>query len=137
MSSAKVGQIYNMLLAVHSQLSRVDKQFAWFQDPMKLEDAYGRLWPIPVEHSYLMVKGAIKGKFQTGVGKSLVARNQWVLFDPSNTQKIFSPENWDPVPGMRITMAMILPQMEDKYLCPRLDCPSTIFTDALGGGNNW
>jgi hypothetical protein len=104
---------------------------------MKFEDAYGRVWPIPVEYSYRMMEGAVRGKFLTGPGRALVEKNQWQLLDSTNKWKIFSPNNWDPIPGMNITMAMLVPQKDDSILCPRLNCPSNSYTDAVGGGKIW
>lgn len=83
------------------------------------------------------MEGAVRGKFKNGRGKKLVERNQWQLFDPSDPRILFSAENWEPVPGMKITMAMIIPQSDDEMVCPRLNCTSKLYTDALGGGKNW
>jgi hypothetical protein len=83
------------------------------------------------------MEGALRGKFKNGPGKKLVERNQWQLFDPSNPRRVFSEENWKPFPRMKITMAMIVPQSDDKMVCPRLKCTSKSYTDAFGGGRNW
>ncbi|KAF4626011.1 hypothetical protein G7Y89_g12151 [Cudoniella acicularis] len=132
--SAKVTQIYNVLLSVQSNLSNLNTRHTWLQDPMKFEDAYGRVVPIPVEFDYSMMEGIIRGKFQSGRGKVLVERNQWKLFNPANPQNLLSAENWEPLPGMKITMAMIIPQKNEDMVCPRLNCPSKSYRDALGGG---
>ncbi|KAE8445955.1 hypothetical protein EG329_012734 [Mollisiaceae sp. DMI_Dod_QoI] len=132
----KIGDIYNILLAVRSRLSELDTRYTWFQKPMRFEDAYGRIWPIPVEYNYWMMEGAVRGKFQSGRGRTLVERDQWQLFDSTNTRNIFSPDNWEPIPGMNITMAMIIPQTDDNTFCPKLNCPSNSYTDAIGGGKN-
>jgi hypothetical protein len=46
--------MYNVLLSVRSRLSEPDTRHTWFQEPMRFEDAYGRVWPIPVEYDYLV-----------------------------------------------------------------------------------
>jgi hypothetical protein len=84
-----------------------------------------------------MMEGALRGKFQKGRGKRLVERDQWQLFDSTNPRTVFSAENWEPIPGMKITMAMIIPQSDDMMVCPRLNCASKLYTDALGGGKIW
>jgi hypothetical protein len=84
-----------------------------------------------------MMEGAVRGHFREGRGKMLVERNQWQLFDPSNARMVLSAENWEPFPGMKITMAMIIPQFDDEMVCPRLNCSFKIWTDALGGGKIW
>lgn len=136
-NSAKVAEMYNILIVVRSRLPEPDTRHTWFQEPVKLEDAYGRIWPIPVEYDYSMMEGALRGKFQNGRGKSLVERNRWQLFDSTNTQHIISPVNWEPIPGMKITMAMIIPQNDNIVVCPRLNCISTSFHMAMGGGQVW
>jgi hypothetical protein len=125
------------MVLIRSRLCGPDNSHTWFQEPMRFEDPYGRILPIPVEYSYMMIEGLVRGKFRSGRGKSLVERDQWQLFDSTNTKHIFSPENWEPIPGMRITMAMIIPQRSDDMLCPRLNCPSSSYTDASGGGKSW
>jgi hypothetical protein len=51
-SSARVTEIYDTLIAIRSQISRPDARHTWFQEPLKLEDAYGRIFPIPTEYDY-------------------------------------------------------------------------------------
>ena|ERR1700733_13589562 len=126
-----------MLSSIQSTLGGPDTRHTWFQEPMRLEDAYGRIWPIPVEYDYSMVEGALHGKFLSGRGSRLVKENQWQLFDSSNPRSVFSRENWEPTPGMKITMAMVLQSIYHKMCCPRLNCHSEAYTDALGGGKNW
>jgi hypothetical protein len=84
-----------------------------------------------------MMEGALRGHFRKGRGSSLVKHGQWQLFNPSKAQTVLSAENWEPIPGMKITMAMIIPQFDDEIVCPRLNCSSKICTDALGGGKIW
>ena len=84
-----------------------------------------------------MMEGALRGHFREGRGKKLVERNQWQLFDPSSPRNIFSVVNWETFPGMEINMAMIIPQSDNQMVCPRLNCASKSYTDALGGGKIW
>jgi len=104
---------------------------------MRLEDAYGRIWPVPAEYDYSMVEGLLRGKFLHGRGRQFVEENQWQLFDPSDSQKVFSRESWEPIPGMKITMALILQSTYYRMCCPRLDCHSEMYMNATGGGKHW
>ncbi|PVH68040.1 hypothetical protein DL98DRAFT_662356, partial [Cadophora sp. DSE1049] len=131
---SKICEIHNTVLWVRNRLSQPDTRHTWLQEPMRWEDAYGRVFPIPAEFDYPMMEGALRGHFRDGRGKKLVERNQWQLFDPSSPGTVFSAENWDPFPGMKITMAMIIPQFDDQMVCPRLNCSSKSYTDAPGGG---
>jgi hypothetical protein len=56
---------------------------------MRFEDAYDRLWPIIVEYDYSMMERALRGKFQSGRGKTLVEQDQWQLFDSADPEHIF------------------------------------------------
>jgi hypothetical protein len=94
------------MVLIRSRLYGPNISHTWFQEPMRFEDPYGRIWPIPVEYNYMMVEGLVRGKFKSGRGKSLVERDQWQLFESTNTKHIFSPENWEPIPGMKITMVI-------------------------------
>lgn len=131
---SKVSEIYNNTLWIRTHLSQPDTRHTWLQEPMQWEDAYGRVFPIPAEFDYPMMEGALRGHFREGRGMKLVKNNQWQLFDPSNPRVIFSEENWEPFPGMKITMAMIIPQFDSQMVCPRLNCLSKSYTDAIGGG---
>jgi hypothetical protein len=44
--------MYNVLLSVRTRLSEPDTCHTWLQEPMRFEDAYGRLFPIPAEFDY-------------------------------------------------------------------------------------
>ncbi|PQE03553.1 kinetoplast-associated kap protein [Rutstroemia sp. NJR-2017a BVV2] len=131
---SNLSDIYNNVLWIRTRLSEPDTRHTWLQEPMRWEDAYGRVFPIPVEFDYAMMEGALRGKFREGRGKKLVERNQWQLFDPSSPRAIYSAENWEPFPGMKITMAMIIPQSDDQMVCPRLNCSSKSYAHSLGGG---
>ncbi|OBT58091.1 hypothetical protein VE04_01819 [Pseudogymnoascus sp. 24MN13] len=133
-TGSKVSEIYTAVLWLQTHHSEPDTRYTWLQEPMRWEDAYGRVIPIPVEFDYPMMEGALRGHFQKGRGKKLVERNQWQLFDPSNPRTIYSAENWEPCPGMKITMAMIISQSNDQIVCPRPICSSKSYTDATGSG---
>lgn len=50
--SSKVSEIYNTVLWVRTRLSEPDTRHTWLQEPMRWEDAYGRVFPIPAEFDY-------------------------------------------------------------------------------------
>jgi hypothetical protein len=52
--SFKVSEIYNAVLWVQTRLSEPDTRHTWLQEPMRWEDAYGRVFPIPAEFDYLV-----------------------------------------------------------------------------------
>jgi hypothetical protein len=50
--SSKVSEIYNIILCVQTGLTEPDTRHTWLQDPMRFEDAYGRIFPIPAEFDF-------------------------------------------------------------------------------------
>ncbi|KAG4438704.1 hypothetical protein IFR05_005831 [Cadophora sp. M221] len=105
---ARINEIYEFLFFLRSNLSKLDTRHTYLQEPMRFEDAYGR--------------------------KTLVERDMWQLFETSNAQNVLSASNWEPLPGMEITMAMIVPRRDNSLSCPRLNCLSKASQDAPGGG---
>ena len=71
--------MYKIILSLRSNLSGPDTCHIWFQEPMRFEDAYGRVWPIPVEYDFAMMEGALQGKFRKGPGKKRVEKGLWQL----------------------------------------------------------
>ncbi|KAH6672071.1 hypothetical protein B0J14DRAFT_669653, partial [Halenospora varia] len=49
---SRVSEIYNTILWIRTRLSRPDTRHTWLQEPMRWEDAYGRVFPILVEFDY-------------------------------------------------------------------------------------
>ncbi|KAH6713055.1 hypothetical protein BKA61DRAFT_68580 [Leptodontidium sp. MPI-SDFR-AT-0119] len=129
---AKINEIYKILLFLRSNLPGPDTRHTYFQEPTRLEVAYGRIWP--VEYDFAMMEGVLRGKFRKGPGKRLVERDMWQLFETSNAQSVLSASNWWPLPGLEITMAMMVPGRDNSLSCPRLNCSSNSFNDTLGGG---
>jgi hypothetical protein len=68
------------------------------------------------------MKGALRGEFQTRLYQ--------------RTERI-SARNWEPLPGIKITKAMIIPQLDNEIICPRLGCSSKIHHNAPAGGKIW
>ena len=84
-----------------------------------------------------MVEAVVRAKFREGRGSRLVKQNQWQLLDTRNTHRQITSERWEFVPGLKITMALVLPQVATRMQCPRPGCASISYTEALGGGYNW
>lgn len=57
-----------------------------------------------------MVEAVVKAKFRQDRGSKLVQRDQWRHLDPRNTRLQLTEENWEFVLGMKIVMAMVIPQ---------------------------
>ncbi|KAF4613369.1 hypothetical protein G7Y89_g15518 [Cudoniella acicularis] len=132
---AKTLEIYNIVVTLQSHVPKPNTEHTWFQRPMYLEDAFGRPITIGPEFNFAMVEAVIRARFQEGRGKRLVEKGQWQLLDARNTRKDIDKSSWEYIPGMNITMVIIIPQINGKICCPRPDCLSTAYLKAPGGGN--
>jgi hypothetical protein len=43
---------YNLLVSIQTSLPSPNTRHTFFQDPMQVEDAFGRLFPVPVEYNW-------------------------------------------------------------------------------------
>lgn len=84
-----------------------------------------------------MVEAVVRARFREGRGKRLVEKNQWQLLDPRNTRRHIDADTWEFIPGMKITMAMVIPQIDQNMRCLRPGCPSTAYLKAPGDGSIW
>ena len=78
-------------------------------------------------------------RFKNGLGRCEVLAGDYEIFNARNTAHVLTiTENNTLVPGMSVNMAVVV---ESKAIsrgkCPRLQCPSRIFTDATYGGKIW
>jgi hypothetical protein len=80
-----------------------------------------------------MLEAVVKAKFRKGRGKRLVEKDQWKLLDLRNTRHSINAITWEFIPGMRVTMAMIIPQIDKDMRCPCPGCPSTSYLKTVGG----
>lgn len=125
---------YNLLLSLQTNISVASTAHTWLQSRMRVEDPFGIPFPVPTEYDYAMLEAVIRARFREGKGKDLVAHDQWELFDTSNPSISINSNKWQFFPGMKITMAMILPRFNSEMRCPRPGCHSTTYLEAPGGG---
>ena len=116
-----------------------DLRHTWFQDPVKLEDALGRILPIPSEYNYSKVEAIVKDQFKAGPGRQRVLQGDYELFDAKNSNHMISNSEWTGLlPGMNIKMAIIVEQpFSEVECCPMPRCISRNFRAMQGGGNVW
>ncbi|MCJ1396035.1 hypothetical protein MMC18_008922 [Xylographa bjoerkii] len=132
-------QVYTILLHWQTHLPTLDLKHTWLQDPARLEDALGRIIPVPSEYDYDTVSAIIKAQFQKGPLGRLVAANRYELFNVRNTKSQITKDNWTGfLPGAFIKMAVIVKaDLEDGKHCPVRDCTSKSFLETSGGGMTW
>jgi hypothetical protein len=79
-------------------------------------------------------------QFSTGLGHDKVFSGEYELFNNIDSEIDLSRDNFTNVglvPGMNITMAIIIGQYGESGRCPRTDCKSRSFIDGAMGGNPW
>ena len=132
-------QIQDIVLHTQTRLPPPDHRFTWFQEPVKFEDALGRVLPIPSEYNYGMVTAIIRDQFRSGPGHRLVLAKQYELFDVRNAASSITNEQWAGfLPGAHIKMAAIVGQeFNSQERCPMPQCVSETFSAAMGGGYTW
>jgi hypothetical protein len=55
-------EIYNLLVSIQTKLPTPDTRHTFFQDPMQVEDAFGHLFPVPVEYNWEVSVGSEESK---------------------------------------------------------------------------
>jgi hypothetical protein len=79
-------------------------------------------------------------QFSTGLGHDKVFSGEYELFNSVDSETVLSRDNFTNVglvPGMSITMAIIIGQYGELGRCPRTDCKSRSFIDGPMGGKSW
>ncbi|KAF2835247.1 hypothetical protein M501DRAFT_942486 [Patellaria atrata CBS 101060] len=116
-------------------------QYTWFQEPVRFEDAMGRVFPVPSEYTWGKLRAVLVEQFRNGPGYEKVLAGEFELFNSmDSTQDISGHEDSETlIPGMRITMAIIIGQYDwrGSNRCPRPGCKSTTFEPHKGGGSSW
>jgi hypothetical protein len=66
----------------------IDTRYTFFQVPIKVEDALGRIWPVPSEYSISDFHAIISSKFMEQPGQDEVKAGNYELFNQKNSQPI-------------------------------------------------
>ena len=132
-------QIHNMVLRWQTDLPYPDLRHTYFQDPVKFEDALGRILPIPSEYDFCKVSAIIREQFKHGPGHRKVIANQYELFNARYSDSQLTRDNWTHfLPGAYVKMAVVVQQpFGDSECCPMPTCGSRAFREDPGGGKVW
>jgi hypothetical protein len=83
------------------------------------------------------LEAIIMAQFSTGPGHEKVFAGEYELFDNAT---VLTRDNFGDtglLPGMSITMAIIVGQYGELVRCPRPDCKSLAFATSPNGGKIW
>ena len=132
-------QIYGLVLRSQTSLPFPDLRHTWFQDPVKFEDALGRIIPIPSEYDHAKVFAIIREQFKTGPGRRKVLNQEYELFNVQNSGRKITEQAWTGfLPGASIKMAVVIQYpFSDQEACPMPHCGSQTYEKAAAGGNIW
>lgn len=138
-SSVSTQQIYTIVLEIRASVLGMDTRFTYFQAPVRVEDALGRVFPFASECSIEALNAEIKARFKNGPGKKQVSAGDYEIFNAKNTDQILTISGHNILlPGMSINMAIVL---ENEFAagdqCPVPNCTSETFVEAVGGGRTW
>jgi len=157
---AKVWSTNLQILAFFSSLqnnqTQIDIRHTWFQEPLRLDDAFGRTIPIPVEYGWSVrltfpsdismtdhlqkLEAIIHDQFCRGPGSEKVFASEYEIFKTEDSSQLINQQNFSLLPpGAAITMAMVIGRYEGGIndQCPKPDCKSKMFTSNDAGGLMW
>ncbi|KAB8298850.1 hypothetical protein EYC80_001011 [Monilinia laxa] len=117
----------------------VDTRFTYFQAPVKVEDALGRVFPVPSDYSFGDLRALIQHRFKVGPGHSQVSNGNYEIFNSKNRKQIVSEEYCNILglsPGSMLTMAIIVDEIvkTQDNTCPMPRCGSHNTSPLMGGG---
>lgn len=132
-------QIYTIVLELRACLPGIDSRFTYFQSPVRVEDALGRVFPFSSECSIEALNAEIKARFKEGPGVTEVMAGDFEIFNAKNTDQVLTISGRNGLlPGMSINMAIILEkEFAEGDKCPMPHCTSRTFIEAVGGGKTW
>ena len=132
--------MYTTILEIRSSLLLPpDTRWTHFQTPVKVEDALGRIFPVPSEYCLEELKMIIQHRFKEGPGHLQVAAGDYELFNTNNSKQIIdSTSRLALLPGQEITMAILIDQVIfNDHICPMPKWPSVKTRVVAGGGRCW
>ncbi|KAF2734844.1 hypothetical protein EJ04DRAFT_227440 [Polyplosphaeria fusca] len=126
-------QIYNVLLEMRSA-RLLDTRWTFFQAPYVFKDALGRVYPIPSEFDFDLIRTIIKGRFWQKPGYRQVLLADYELLTTRDTRQVISANTylW---PDATISMAIVLnTPSTGTDCCPISGCRSTRCENRQEGG---
>lgn len=152
-------QIMSFIVNLQSSNLSPELRYTWVQEPIKFEDAMGRVIPIPSEYNWeasrhlfhtmvilrsrflsQKLEAIIMAQFGNGPGYKKICAGEYELFNSLDSSHVISrAENEVLTPGLNITMAIIVGQYQSgtSNRCPRPGCKSDNLTSTESGGKAW
>ncbi len=110
------------------------------QDPVLVEDALGRKFPVPSEYDFGLLDQIIRHKFDVGPGSAEVRHGNYQILDAKNRDLVLSSQS-RLRPGSLLLMAILVAKPPIDLLtddaCPMPRCTSNKTMQVEGGGRAW
>jgi len=131
--------MYSIMVELRASIPSLDTRHPFFQAPVKVEDALGRIFPVPSEYSFDDLEAIIQRRFRKDPGQKQVTAGDYELCNTRNTKQVIASDSGvGLLPGMSITMAIYLRRSASKDdCCPMPKCGSSRTSPVPGGGRTW
>ena len=130
-------QIYTIVLELRANTRPIDTRFTYFQEPARVEDVLGRVFPFPSECSIEALHTEIRVRFKQGPGKAEVMAEAYELANANDSRQVLTvADDAMLLPGMSITMAIVVEKASNESdQCP--SCSSQTFKEIAFGAKIW
>lgn len=117
----------------------VDIRWTHFQAPVKVEDALGRIFPVPSEYDLSDLHALIRHRFRKGPGNREIGAGSFKLIDKRNRVVVNRSSMSRLLPGLDILMSIIVADaaIGMKETCPATQCASQNTVSVPWGGRTW
>ena len=108
------------MLELRNSARGPDTRFTYFQAPVRVEDAFGRVFPFPSECSPKALDAEIKTRFKEGISKGIskeaVMAGLYKIVDAkTNKQLLPLPGHDILLPGMSISMTFTYTELRSGF----------------------
>ena len=129
--------LFNLLFKMQTDVALRTSPTTWFQEPIRFEDACGRIIPIPSEYQYHQVLAVIDAQFATGPTRWIVSSGRYELYNMTNGCNLLTRCDWsDFLPGAYIKMA-VFAGVFDMGGCSSQTCAARFFQSNSCGNRKW
>lgn len=128
------------MIELRDSVCGIDTRFTYFQAPIRVEDALGRVFPFPSECSIEALTAEIKARFRGGPSEKEVLAGDFEIFinARNNTKLLITSGRNVLLPGMSVNMVIVVVDfVAGSDECPMPHCASKTLAEVIGGGKTW
>ncbi|KAM7182783.1 hypothetical protein V8F20_012840 [Naviculisporaceae sp. PSN 640] len=121
-------RVFEAVVQLQSSVSamNVDARWSYFQSPVRVEDALGRVFPVPSEYSMCQLHAILRYRFRKGPGDLQVRHGDFILTDRRNKRELNRSSMPELQPGLDIIMSIVIDvaTKNGRDSCPVALCAS-------------